>query len=436
MNFDLQIIDQLLPLYEPHRYKVLYGGRASGKSLAVADFLITQTAYDRKMVLCCREFQSSIKDSVHKLLRERIYDLGLDSYFTITRDSIRSHAGSEFIFKGLRQHYQEIKSTQGINYCWVEEAERVSAESWEVLKPTVREELSEILITFNPENEQNPTYQQFIINQPPDALVIKINYYDNPFLPKVLLQEIEYDKKHNPDRFHHIWEGECAKMSNAVIFNGKFEIKPCNIFTLGGLDFTPDNHKLRIDYKYGMDFGFSSDPFACIETFKHERTIYITRELYWHGMESLDIVPMLKQKIPELVKYNRRVIADSHDPATISQLSRTQIHRSGERIEALNIIGAVKGPGSVEEGINWLKSFKIVVDPSCKNTIFELHNYKYQVDKNNGEIIPKIEDKHNHAIDALRYAYNDEIVSERGGQVKSHRLLRPTKRKINPIWAT
>ena len=433
MAISLKVINKLLPLYENHRYKVLYGGRASGKSLAVADFLITKTVKEKKLVLCCREFQSSIKDSVHRLLCERIDKLGLSHMFHITKDTIRSFSGSEFIFKGLRQNYQEIKSTQGINYCWVEEAERVSAESWEVLKPTIREEKSEIIITFNPDNEQNPTYQQFIINKPSDAWVTKINYNENPFLPKVLLQEIQYDMLYNPDRYHHIWEGECAKMSNAVIFNGRFRVEPVLIYTLGGIDYV-DNK--RIDYHYGMDFGFSTDPFACVETFIHGNKIYITKELYWHGMENMDIVPMLKQTMPDLITYRRKIYADSAYPATISQLATVQRHPSGDKMESLNIEGAVKGSGSVEEGINWLRSYEIIIDPSCKNMIFEMNNYKYKVDKQTGDIIPQIEDKNNHLVDSLRYSYNAEILAMRNVGVSVYKKKDVKKKRVSAVWSS
>jgi phage terminase large subunit len=185
-----------------------------------------------------------------------------------------------------------------------------------------------------------------------------------------------------------------------------------------------------------MDFGFSSDPFACVESFIHGNKIYITRELYWHGMENMDIVPMLKRTMPELVKDRRKVYADSAYPATISQLSIPQMHPSGEKMESLYIEGAVKGKGSVEEGINWLRSYELIVDPSCKNVIFELHNYKYKTDKQTGDIIPEIEDKNNHAIDALRYAYNEEIISTRGANVGIYKKKETKKRRVSPVWST
>jgi phage terminase large subunit len=403
---NIEVIEKIVPIYQPMRYKCLYGGRASGKSLGVADFLIIQTAFNRKRVLCCREFQSSIKDSVHRVLSDRINELGLSDKFTITRDEIRSVAGSVFIFKGLAHNYTEIKSTQGIDYCWVEEAERLSAESWEVLIPTIREENSEIIITFNPADEKNPTYQRFVINPPENSIIIKINYYDNPFLPNVLLQEIEHDQQYNPDRFKHIWEGECAKMSNAVVFKDKFVIKPVQLDIQNNASVWFNGK--RVIFKYGLDFGFSVDPTAAIEAFIHDGNLYITSEMYRYHLENDDIIPAINESINR--GMSAKWYADSARPETISQLSKVRTHRDGYLLKAISVEPAIKGKGSVEDGISYLKNFKsIIIDPKCKNTIFEFENYKYKQDKQTGDIFTDLEDKNNHAIDALRYAFNEEI---------------------------
>jgi phage terminase large subunit len=139
-------------LTEKSRYKVLYGGRGSAKSWSIARALLILALKNKIRVLCTRELQTSIRDSVHKLLKDQILDLGLDQYYYITKELIRSNNGSEFLFKGMKNNVQEIKSLEGIDICWVEEAARMSLESWEILTPTIRKQNSEIWASFNPES--------------------------------------------------------------------------------------------------------------------------------------------------------------------------------------------------------------------------------------------------------------------------------------------
>lgn len=194
-------------LQDKSRYKVLYGGRGSGKSVNVALCLILIAIKRKVRILCTRQIQGSIKDSVYKLLKDLISQYGFDSYFEITLDAIRGVNGSEFIFKGLKSSVAEIKSMQGLDYCWVEEAESVTAESWDVLIPTIREEGSEIWVTFNPNMKSDETYQRFVISPPKDCIAVQLNYYDNPFFPEVLRNEMETCKKLNFPRYEHIWLG-------------------------------------------------------------------------------------------------------------------------------------------------------------------------------------------------------------------------------------
>lgn len=198
----------LFLLQEKYRYKVLHGGRGSGKSQSIATSLLILSLQKKIRVLCCRQIQSSITDSVYALLKQIINDLKLDSYFYITRDSIKSCIGSEFIFKGLKQNVAEIKSLQGINYAWAEEAESITDESWDILVPTIREEGSEIWISFNPNLKSDATYQRFVENPTSDCKSVQINYKDNPFFPEVLRLEMEKMKKENYPRYLHIWEGQ------------------------------------------------------------------------------------------------------------------------------------------------------------------------------------------------------------------------------------
>ena len=197
----------LFLLQQKSRYKVAYGGRGSGKSYGFADSAIIRALENKIRILCARQLQNSIKDSVHKLLSDRIATLGLSNYFEITRESIRCKNGSEFLFKGIQNNVQEIKSMEGIDICWVEEAEGVTDESWDILIPTIRKENSEIWVSFNPNMKTDATYQRFVVNPPESCISVKINYNENPFFPEVLREEMEFCKKINYPKYEHIWLG-------------------------------------------------------------------------------------------------------------------------------------------------------------------------------------------------------------------------------------
>jgi len=207
-------------LFEPaqSRYRVLYGGRGGAKSWGVARALLIKGAQRPLRVLCAREFQTSIKDSVHKLLCDQIESLGLGLFYEITQASIRGRNGSEFFFAGLKNNTTNIKSFEGIDVCWVEEAQSVSARSWDILIPTIRKQGSEIWVTFNPELETDETYQRFVISPPQDAVVQKINWSDNPWLPDTLFMEKETLKNRDPERYATVWEGVCRQTVDGAVF--------------------------------------------------------------------------------------------------------------------------------------------------------------------------------------------------------------------------
>lgn len=207
-SLDLKIPEAYQFLFEPMRFKVLYGGRGGGKSWAVADALLLLGCQKPLRVLCARELQISIADSVHRLLSDRIEELNLDGFYSITQKSIVGVNGTQFLFKGLKHNYREIKSTEGIDICWVEEAENVSAKSWEVLRPTVRKEGSEIWVTFNTKNVTDATYSMFVVRTPENAIVRKVSWRDNPFFPEVLDIERVDMKLRDPEAYEHVWEGE------------------------------------------------------------------------------------------------------------------------------------------------------------------------------------------------------------------------------------
>lgn len=213
----------LFLLTEKSRYKVLYGGRSSGKSHSVARCLLLKALEKKSRILCTRQIQSSIKDSVKKLLDDCIHSMGFDRFFVSTQDSIRCVNGSEFIFKGLKMNISEIRSMEGINYCWVEEADSVTEESWDNLKPTIRAEGSEIWVTFNPNLKSDATYQMFVEKPDKDCISVQMNYTDNPFITQAALNEMQSCKEINYPKYQHIWLGMPNTESGNLIKMSKFK---------------------------------------------------------------------------------------------------------------------------------------------------------------------------------------------------------------------
>jgi len=203
---------------ENSRYRVLYGGRGGSKSWNVARALLVKGAKSPMRFLCAREFQTSIKDSVHKLLTDQIFALGLESFYEITQSSIRGKNGTEFAFVGLKNNIANIKSFEGVDLCWVEEAQTVSKLSWNVLIPTIRKDKSEIWITFNPELETDETFQRFVVSPPQNAVVQKINWSDNPWFPETLELERQALKNRDIEAYNTVWEGICRQTVDGAIF--------------------------------------------------------------------------------------------------------------------------------------------------------------------------------------------------------------------------
>jgi len=209
---------QCLFVPEKARYRTIYGGRGGGKSHSVAKALLVKGAMATLRILCAREFQTSIRDSVHKLLCDQIELLGLSTFYEITQNSIRGKNGTEFAFVGLKNNIANVKSFEGIDICWVEEAQTVSRMSWNILIPTIRKEDSEIWITFNPELETDETYQRFIVNAPENSVVAKVNWSDNPWFPETLRLEKDALRARDPEAYNTVWEGLCRQTVDGAIF--------------------------------------------------------------------------------------------------------------------------------------------------------------------------------------------------------------------------
>lgn len=379
-ELDIQIPEKLLPLWTTKkRYIVIKGGRGSGKSWGVADFLIVKGYLEPKRILCTREIQKSIKDSVHKLLVDTIYKHGLESFYHITERSIVGKNGTEFIFKGLAFNSSDIKSTEGIDYCWVEEGENTSRKSLNILSPTIRKENSQIIFVYNPYMEYDPIHTDFALADRDDTLVIEINYKDNEWFPEVLRDELEYDKRTNFDKYCHKWLGQCLQHSEAQVFFGKWIVEEFN------------THE-DVDFNFGADFGYSNDPSTAVRNYVHENILYIQYDVWQVGCE-LDNLPALFNRIPKM-KDNISV-GDYARPETISHINKY----------GFKMVSSKKGKGSITFGIERIKSFdKIIIHPRCEKSIEEFRNYKYKVDVKTNKISNVPEDKNNHIIDAIRYS--------------------------------
>lgn len=380
------------PLFKgAKRRNFIYGGRGSGKSHAVAQYCLFRAYSEKIKVLCTRELQKSIADSVHALLCDKIEQMGLQDFFTIYKDRIVGANGSVFIFAGVRQNVNEIKSMEGINICWVEEAQSMTRESLDVLIPTIRAEGSVVIFTFNPYKDTDPVYVE---SQNPDenTLCIHANYNDNPFFPEVLRLEMERDKKNDYEKYLWVWEGQCLGLSDAQIFRGKYRVEAFE---------TPKN----ADFHYGADWGFAQDPTAIIRSFVIGNTLYIDQCAGQVGCD-LEDTPALFNQVEGTSIYP--IYADSARPETISFM----------RSRRYNVIAADKWAGSVEDGIQYLRSFsEIVIHPRCQAVIEEFDLYQYKVDKQTGEVLRIPVDKFNHFIDALRYSHTVSMRGKNNGKV-------------------
>ncbi|MGB3300672.1 MAG: PBSX family phage terminase large subunit [Phormidesmis sp.] len=391
-----QMPDPFQSLMEPNRYKARWGGRGSSKSTSLADALLATGLLRTCRVVCAREFMISIRDSVHSLLKQRIYELGLSSYYEIQRDRIHGTNGTEFLFKGLRHNVENLKSIPGITHMWIEEAQSTSAESWEIAKPTVRDPGSEIWLSFNPKHETDVIYQQFVVDPMRGADIQKVNWNDNPYFPDVLNDERLDMMRRDPEAYAHIWEGALWGKSDAQILHGKWCIE----------DFDPQRDW---DGPYlGADFGFANDPTALIEAWIDGNNLMIHRESYAHHLEIDDTAERWMKDIPGCDRYI--IYADNARPESISYLKRHGIPR---------ITACAKGKGSIEDGIAHLRSFdRIVVHPRCKAYANECLMWSYKVDRYSGDVLPAPAPGHEHLNDGLRYSLERVMKAKSASWIK------------------
>ena len=371
------------------RFYILYGGRGSGKSWSVAQEMILSCLSREERILCCREHQNSIRQSVKRLLVDTMRRMGCRELF-IVRDQIIycPLTGSEILFSGLWGKEESIRSMEGITKVWIEEGQAISPTSMEALQPTIRSPGSSIYITMNPRLADDYVYVNFIAPEiiRPDAKRLRVNYVDNPwFKDTELVNDMEWDKRTDPGKYRHVWLGELNFDDKALVFVGNVSMEHF---------FTPENAQ----FMFGQDYGFSQDPMAFVRSFMSddERTLYVDYEA--GGMTRLSLFdhPREMDEIPQARQWP--IKADSARPDYIVHLEN----------EGFLISPTEKYNGSVEDGISWLQSVNIKVHPRCRLTWEELRTHKFLRHAQTQEVTRKPEDKNNHYIDALRYAWQSK----------------------------
>ncbi|HDL4951099.1 TPA: PBSX family phage terminase large subunit [Mannheimia haemolytica] len=391
MKAQIELPPKLLPVFaKDYRYKGAYGGRGSGKTRVFAK-MSAVSAYKRAMrgesgvILCGREFMNSLEESSLEEVKQAIKsEPFLANFFDVGEKYVRTKDGRiSYVFSGLRHNLDSIKSKARILIAWIDEAETVSETAWRKLIPTVRENNSEIWVTWNPENRGSATDTRFRQNPPENSCIIEMSYQDNPWFPDVLEQERLNDKQRLDDAtYRWIWEGAYLEASEAQIFRGKYQ----------EMEFVP-NPDFDGPY-YGLDFGFAQDPTAAVKCWVFNGDLYIEFEAGKVGLELDDTADFIAKGVPQIADHVVR--ADSARPESISYLKRHGLPR---------IIGVEKWKGSVEDGIEHIKSYgKVFIHPRCQQTLNEFRLYSYKTDRLSGDVLPVVIDAHNHFIDALRYA--------------------------------
>ncbi|MEY0017729.1 PBSX family phage terminase large subunit [Providencia rettgeri] len=392
----IEIPPKLIPAFEGnYRYRCSHGGRGSAKTrtfalmTAIRGYMAAMNGQSG-VILCAREYMNSLEESSMEEVKQAIRSVPwLNDFYELGEKYIRTKCRSvSYVFAGLRHNLDSIKSKARILIAWVDEAESVSEIAWTKLAPTVREAGSEIWVTWNPERDGSATDKRFRKNPPDNAVVIEMNYDDNPWFPSVL----EYERLNDQARldsatYAWIWEGAYLENSDKQVLANKYVVQ----------SFPDDLWKKADRLLFGADFGFAKDPNTLLRQFILNDCLYIEYEVYGIGVE-LDHMPKFYDKIPESRKWP--IKADSARPETISYLRR----------QGFNISAAKKWAGSVEDGIAFLRGFKqIIIHPRCKETAKEARLYSYKTDRITGEVLPVILDANNHCWDAVRYGLDGYI---------------------------
>ncbi|MFA6093967.1 MAG: PBSX family phage terminase large subunit [Elusimicrobiota bacterium] len=371
-------------LQQGPRYLGIHGGRGGGKSWTFADLLVARMVQNQDLsAVCCRETQRSLEHSVKRTIEQKIRSHGVEDYFDVKATQIRAKRGSGLvIFNGLSDHTSEsIKSLEGFDVAWIEEAQAISKRSLDLLRPTIRKPRSQIWASWNPVHDTDPIDVLFRgPNKPRDAAVVEAHYYHNPWFPDSLRAEAEYDRQTDPEKFAHVWLGGYLKHSEARVFrNWKVE------------EFeTPKDAVLR----FGVDWGFSPDPTVLIRGFVQGRQLFLDYEAYQVQCEIED-TPSLFLTVPQSELYMLNCASDR--PERVKSLQR-----AGFKAKAIP-----REPHSVQEGVDFLRGFQVIIHPRCKHAIDEFRLYSRKIDPITSAVLPILEDKNNHVIDATRHLIDD-----------------------------
>lgn len=414
-NVTVHFPEKLQFLFRSHRYKVALGGRGSGKSWSFARAILIQGAAKPLRILCTREVQKSIKDSVHKLLSDQIEALGLGHVYDVLETEIRGRNGTLIIFAGLAQHtIESIKSYEGVDICWVEEAHVVSKRSWDILIPTIRAEGSEIWISYNPELETDETHQRFAVNPPDDCVSALVNYSDNPWFPDVLEAERLRCKTYDPDSYDNIWEGKCKPAVAGAIYYKQVEAIEAN----GQICNIPYDPLLRVHVVF--DLGFNDLMFiTLVQRVRSE--IRIIEEI-------VDSHKTLDHYSAELLKknYNWGRVYLPHD-------GFSRDHKSGQSTaEILEALGWDVVPRTeiaemgVEEGIKVTRMMLRQMyfnEGKTEQVIQSLKRYRRAINQQTQEPGGPLHDQWSHGADNIRYvAINAETMTNEA-------MSKPLKRR-------
>lgn len=392
MELKLDFPEKLGFLFEPKRYKILYGGRGSAKSWSVARALIALSLKSPIRVLCARELQNSISDSVIALLADQIKIMGVESLFDIQRTAIYGVNGAVFSFVGLKHNVTSIKSFEGVDVCWVEEGQAVSKTSWETLIPTVRKPDSEIWVTFNPDLDTDDTYKRFVISPPNNAIVRKVNHSDNPWFPDVLKDELEQLKAKDMDSYLNVWEGNTRQMLDGAVYANE-------------LRKAQEENRIR---------ELIVDKSIPVQTFW---------DLGWADMTSIWFVQVIAggeirvidfyQNCQKTIDHYAQVLQDKgyvykdwwlpHDAENKNMTGKSV----KDILEGMGKPIRITPRLSVADGINaarLLLDRAFVHGTNCADGLQNLRHYRYDVDPNTKMFSNKpLHDQHSHAADAWRY---------------------------------
>jgi phage terminase large subunit len=390
MKVNATFPDKLDFLFQSHRYKVAYGGRGSGKSWSYARALLIKAANEPIRVLCAREIQKSIKQSVHTLLNDQIQALGLGAFYEVLESEIRGLNGSSFSFAGLATNTVEsIKSFEGCDVVWVEEAQTVSKKSWDILIPTIRKPNSEIWVSFNPNIDTDDTYQRFVVEPPENAKVVKVNYTDNPWFPEVLETERQHSLKTNPD-YANIWEGDCkAAVDGAIYSNEIREAQEGNRITT-----VPYDPMMKVHVV--MDLGWN-DSMSVI--------------LCQKGISDLRIIGYIEDDHRTLDSYSAQLKNLSYNWGTMFLPHDGQSKDFKHGISAEEIMKKlgwdirIVPKADIESGIKLARMnfHRIYFDKSAQRLVECLKNYRRSINSATNEPGAPLHDEFSHGADAFRY---------------------------------